>query len=102
MSWPALWSVPGALAGLLVGVGVWLVLLGLPANRQPDLVDRLAPYLRDTRPPSRLLTADRDNRSGLLAALTRPLVRDLARWVERIMGGAASVRRRLQLSLIHI
>ena len=96
MSWPALWSVPGALAGLLVGVGVWLVLLGLPANRQPDLVDRLAPYLRDTRPPSRLLTADRDNRSGLLAALTRPLVRDLARWVERIMGGAASVRRRLQ------
>lgn len=95
MSWLTHWSIPGALAGMLVGVGALLILIGLPANRQPGLVDRLAPYLRDTRPQSRLLAVDRP-RSGVLATLTRPVVRDLARWVERIMGGAASVRRRLQ------
>lgn len=97
MSWLAQWSAAGALAGLLLGLGAWLVVLGLPASRRPQLVDRMAPYLRDTRPPSRLLDGSdpSSRRVGLLGAITQPLLRDAARRVDAMMGGTASIRRRL-------
>ncbi len=97
MSWLTQWSAAGGLAGLLFGLGVWLTVLGLPASRRPQLVDRLGPYLRDTRPPSRLLDgAASTRRVGLISAISRPLLRDLARRVDALMGGTASIRRRLQ------
>jgi tight adherence protein C len=95
MSWLLTWSVTGAVIGLLFGLGVILVALGLPANRRPGLDARLAPYLRDAIPPSRLLTRIPTQQSRI-AALTRPVVADLGRWLDRILGGSASVRRRLQ------
>lgn len=83
----------GALVGLLGGVGLLLVWAGLPRHRRPGLADRVLPYLRDTPRPSRLLDDTRP-RSGALAVVAAPLLRDLARGVERVLGGSASVRSR--------
>jgi tight adherence protein C len=85
----------GAAAGALFGLGGVLIVRGIPANRQPGLDARLAPYLRDAIAPSRLLASMPRNQTRL-ATLLAPVIRDLARWVDRIMGGSASVRRRLQ------
>ena len=89
------WSAPGAIAGALFGIGLVLIHRGLPASRRPGLDARLAPYLRDTLAPSRLLAAIPQSRSRF-SRLAAPVIRDLAGAVDRIMGGSASVRRRLQ------
>ena len=85
----------GAACGALLGLGLALVLLRLPAARQPGLQERLAPYLRDAAPPSGLLVRQGAQRSPL-AALAAPIVSALAGWVDRVLGGTSSVRRRLQ------
>jgi len=91
------WSGVGAALGFVVATGLALVVAGLPANRRPGLEDRLAPYLRDAPRPSRLL-APRDGGSatGGFLGLVAPLVSGLGSGVERVLGGAASVRRRLE------
>ena len=89
------WSWLGALVGAVVGVGLLLVIVGLPVSRQPGLTERLEPYLRDTPRPSRLLNRTESVSVAGVARLVRPLLTDLARLVERLLGGAASVRRRL-------
>lgn len=93
----ASWSWVGAAVGAGVAVGALLVVAGLPMNRQPTLMDRLEPYLRDAPRPSRLLARRRDA-ANPLQALFQPLVVSLGRWVERILGGSASVRRRQERS----
>jgi len=50
-------SMLGASFGALAGLGLLLVARGLPVRRRPTLEQRVAPYLRDTAAPSRLLTA---------------------------------------------
>ncbi|HET7475603.1 MAG TPA: type II secretion system F family protein [Dermatophilaceae bacterium] len=89
------WSWPGAAVGALASAGMLLAIAGLPMNRRPGLMQRLAPYLRDTPRPSRLLTVQGPPRMPL-AILLRPVMSDLTRAVERVLGGAASVRRRQQ------
>jgi tight adherence protein C len=86
----------GAGLGLLVAAGVAMAVAASPPMHRPRLDDRLAPYLRDTAPPSRLLT-DRATVTPFptLERLLGPTVRDLARRVDRIVGGTTSVRRRL-------
>jgi tight adherence protein C len=84
----------GALLGAALGLGLVLVHRGLPRSRRAGLADRVLPYLRDAPQPSRLL-AVASTRPGAIAALAAPVVAELARGVERVMGGAASVRRRL-------
>jgi tight adherence protein C len=88
-------SVPGAVLGLALGLGLLLLWNGLPRHRQPGLADRLHPYLRDAPRPSRLLDATQIGGTSVLAALARPVVGELARRIERLLGGSASVRRRL-------
>ncbi len=90
------WSWLGAGLGAMVAVGCLLVFVGLPVNRRPGLEDRLAPYLRDAARPSRLLLVRSDNSLPGLLQILRPVLRDLGRGVERLLGGAASVRRRMQ------
>jgi tight adherence protein C len=90
------WSWVGAALGALLAVGLLLVVAGLPATRQPGLEARLAPYLRDAPRPSRLLAIRPDTSGPGLLLLLRPVLRDLGRGVERVLGGAVSVRRRLQ------
>ena len=85
----------GALLGFLLGCGLMLVWVGMPRHRRQGLAGRVVPYLRDTPRPSRLLDPERP-RGGALAVVVAPVVRDLGALVERVMGGAESVRRRQQ------
>ena len=52
-------GITGAGLGLLAGAGLMIALSRIPALRRPRLDDRLAPYLRDTSAPSRLLRIER-------------------------------------------
>ena len=89
-----LWSQPGALAGLVAAVGLLLIWAGLPWRRRIGLVDRVAPYVQDTPRPSRLLFgAAADPR---LARLLAPLIASVGTRLDSLLGGGASVRRRLQ------
>ena len=83
----------GALLGFVMGLGLALVWLGLPRHRRAGLAGRVLPYLRDTPRPSRLLDDGRPA-GGVLGVVAGPVIRDLAAVVERVMGGADSVRRR--------
>ncbi|MGY1804213.1 type II secretion system F family protein [Blastococcus sp. SYSU D00922] len=86
----------GMLLGLMAAVGLVLVVSFAPPFRSVRLVDRLAPYVHDTPPPSRLLGTATE--PGLLTAVRRvfgPVVGDGARLVDRLLGGRVAVRRRL-------
>jgi tight adherence protein C len=90
------WSWLGAMLGALMLVGSLLIFAGLPVNRRPGLEARLAPYLRDTARPSRLLAVRRAAGGPAWLLILDPLIQDLGRGVEQLLGGATSVRRRLQ------
>lgn len=85
----------GAALGLLCGLGLLAMYAGLPMHRRPTLGDRVLPYLRDAPLPSRLL-ADQPRGASVpwLVALD-PALTGLGRRLARLLGGAASVRRRL-------
>ncbi len=86
----------GAGIGLAAGMGLWLVLLRLPAMRRPTLDQRLAPYVRDVARPSSLLG---ETSSGtpfvIIERILGPVMADAVHWVERLSGGPGTVRRRL-------
>ena len=89
-------EVAGAGLGLLAAVGVITVVAASPPLRRPRLDDRLAPYLRENAPPSRLLAEHRSlTPFPTVETLLAPYLRRLGRAVDRIAGGSASVRRRL-------
>jgi tight adherence protein C len=86
----------GMLLGLVAAIGLILAVRYAPPFRAVRLVDRLAPYVHDTPAPSRLLGTATE--PGLLTAVRRvfgPAVSDGARLVDRMLGGRAAVRRRL-------
>ena len=86
----------GAGLGLVAATGLCLAIAGSPPMRRPRLDDRLAPYLRDAPRPSRLLNEARSfTPFPTLERLLGPLLRDAATYVDRALGGSASVRRRL-------
>jgi len=86
----------GALVGLAFGGGLALAVARAPMFRRPTLADRLAPYLRDTPTPSRLLTQDRTvTPFPTLERILRPVLGQGVAVIERALGGGASVRRRL-------
>ncbi|WP_199424000.1 type II secretion system F family protein [Actinotalea solisilvae] len=86
----------GALAGLLLGVGTWLVVAALRARRRPRLEARLAPYLRLPAGTSGLLDAP-PARSPfpVLERLLAPVMQDAVRLVERLGSSPAEVEARL-------
>jgi tight adherence protein C len=86
----------GGLLGGLAACGLLLALFAIPPMRRPTLSDRIAPYLTDAARPSRLLTGS----AGMgtvtaLSRLTAPLVREAVALIDKVLGGRASVRRRL-------
>jgi tight adherence protein C len=91
-------SAAGAGLGAVLACGLLLtVAASPPVRRSRALTARLVPYLRDASRPSRLL----DEAGSLtpfptLEHLLAPLLRDIAGWVDRVVGGSGSVRRRLE------
>ena len=87
-------ALPGIALGLVGGGGLALVWTRLPPLRRPTLADRVEPYIRDVTGPAwpeptamRPLTT--------LGRLSAPIVEDVAHRLGDALGGAASVRRRL-------
>jgi len=91
---PAAW---GALLGGVLAGGLLLVGARVLALRRPRLETRVLPYLRDlpqlARPP---LTGRTSPTTSAARGVFGPLLRTAAGGVERVLGGAASVRRRLE------
>lgn len=90
------WTI-GALLGLLAAAGVLLAVRAAPPLRPVRLADRVAPYLGDTPPPSRLLAEPSASGTPFVVArrLFGPLLSEAVGLLERVVGGRGSVRRRL-------
>ncbi|MDQ4055598.1 MAG: type II secretion system F family protein [Actinomycetota bacterium] len=91
---PALW---GAALGAIGGLGVLLVVARILVIRRPQLSVRVLPYVRDLpqvgRTPS--LRVAPSTPTAAAVGIFGPVLRSAADSVERVLGGAASVRRRL-------
>ena len=86
----------GGLLGGLAACGFLLSLFAIPPMRRPTLSDRIAPYLTDAARPSRLLNGPTG--VGTVTAFSRliaPLLRDAVTMIDKVLGGRASVQRRL-------
>lgn len=84
------WSWAAAGVGAMLGSGLLLVWAGLPMRHRPDLMSRVGPYVKDRPRPSRLLA-----RQGEQGWMHQVLER-LGSYLEVFLGGAASVRLRLE------
>jgi tight adherence protein C len=89
---PVAW---GVVLGALTGFGLWLVVDRLLSWRHTSLELRVAPYLRDL-PASGPLRPPAAVPASAFRAVFGPLLRRTADLVERVLGGSASVARRLE------
>jgi tight adherence protein C len=85
----------GVVLGALTGLGVWLVVDRVVAARHTSLALRVAPYLRDL-PVSGSLRPPPTARTSAFRAVFGPVLAGAAALVERILGGSASIARRLE------
>lgn len=87
----------GATLGLIAALGALLAIRSAPPMRAIRLTDRIAPYLADAPAPSRLLAQTTAPSAPLDVArrLLGPAATGVVRWLDRLVGGSASVRRRL-------
>ncbi|HZE48273.1 MAG TPA: type II secretion system F family protein [Jatrophihabitantaceae bacterium] len=87
----------GAFLGLLLAGGVLLAVRAAPPMRPIRLADRIAPYLGDTPPPSKLLARPTATSApfAVVRRLFGPAIGDAVGFLDRVVGGSASVRRRL-------
>jgi len=90
----------GALLGAAAGTGLLLVVARLRVMGRAQLSDRVLPYVRDLpQVGARTIPRRRTDGSPLLGAAVAvygPVLRTLAESVERVLGGATSVRRRIE------
>ncbi len=87
----------GAGIGLLAAVGLVVAVRAAPPMRPVRLTDRIAPYLGDTAPPSRLLAPPAATSAPfvVMRRLFGPVLGDAVSLLDRTLGGSGSVRRRL-------
>ncbi|WP_353650796.1 type II secretion system F family protein [Nakamurella sp. A5-74] len=85
----------GGLLGALAATALLTLVFSLPPLRRRALADRVAPFLQDAEMPSKLLQRNISGGS-LFTRLGGPLLRDLVGFLDRLLGGQASVRRRLE------
>jgi tight adherence protein C len=87
----------GGLVGAGVGAGALVAVWALPPMRPIRLQDRIAPYLGDAAPASKLLL--RPSAGSLPITIGRrllgPAIVEAIGFLDRVVGGAASVRRRV-------
>jgi tight adherence protein C len=87
----------GVAVGGLAGVGITFAVYAVPRYRRPALDDRLGPYLRDAPRRSSLLSSDPTRTPfPTLERILRPIMGDATRVLNRVLGGVASTRRRLE------
>jgi tight adherence protein C len=86
----------GAVLGAMFGVGLVVAATSLLASRRPQIADRVLPYVRDLPQVSRATLPVPVSDSNPVRAIFGPLLGTAADTVERVLGGAASVRRRLE------
>ncbi len=79
------------MAGLLVSTGLVLVLSGWARTRRPALDQRVLPYVRDVHP----YVPPAAQPTNVVGAVFGPSVRKAAALVGEVLGGSASVSRRL-------
>lgn len=87
----------GALLGALTAAGVLIAVRAAPPLRPVRLAERVAPYLGDTPRPSRLLAQPPAEAMPFVIArrLFGPVLDEAVGALDRLVGGSASVRRRL-------
>lgn len=85
----------GGLVGGAGAAGLVLAVLASPPLRRRTLADRIAPYLSDSTNQSQLLLRSQPNTASALGRLTAPLIADAVKMIDQIVGGQASVKRRL-------
>jgi tight adherence protein C len=92
----------GAALGAILAAGLLLVVARIRVIRRPQLSLRVLPYVRDLpqvgRTPS--LRVASSSPTTAAAGVFGPLLRSAADGVERVLGGSASVRRRLERAAI--
>ena len=81
----------------MLAVGVIIAVRACPPMRPIRLADRVAPYLGDTPAPSKLLARPTATSAPftVLRRLFGPALGDAVGLLDRVVGGRASVRRRL-------
>lgn len=86
-----------ALCGMVLGAGLWLVIVRLPVMRSTSLTQRIAPQLRAVDVRSKLLAESPTNVTpfGPLERIIRPLLADAVSWSHRFNPAAATLARRL-------
>lgn len=92
---PAMW---GALLGATAAAGLLLVAIRIRAIRRPQLALRVLPYLRDLPLLDEAGPRAAPVPTSAAVGVFGPLLRSAADGVERVLGGATSVRRRLERS----
>ncbi|MEN8674895.1 type II secretion system F family protein [Nocardioides sp.] len=89
----------GAVLGGSTGLGVVLVAVRVGVIRRPQLAARVLPYIRDVprvgEPPG-LRRTPSTAPAAAAVGIFGPALRAAADGVERVLGGSASVRRRLE------
>ena len=88
----------GAVLGAIAGAGLMLVAARVLVIRRPQLALRVLPYVRDLPQVGRTpaLRVASSSPATAAAGVFGPLLRAAADGVERVLGGATSVRRRLE------
>ena len=86
---PTIW---GALLGATLAAGILLSVASVVAVRRPRLEARVLPYVRDVP----RLTTRKAPTTSAARGVFGPLLTTAADAVERVLGGATSVRRRLE------
>lgn len=83
--------------GLLLGAGLWLMLVRLPFMRRCSFTERVEPQLRSVASQSRLLREAEGPVAlfGPLERILRALLRDAAGWLGRFNPGTTALARRL-------
>lgn len=79
----------GALIGAALGLGLLLLLSGWRRGRRPSLESRVLPYVRDVHPQAPVIS------SGATTAALATIGRRTASRLDDVLGGTASVGRRL-------
>lgn len=85
--------------GVLLGLGLWTLVALLPRMGASRLAARVAPYVLDVSVEARELRARRAGEPAtLIAELVAPLVERVGHGVAALLGGDATVERRLRQS----